>query len=148
MSSGTKQTISVSLPNEMIAWLDKEVNSQSLSSRSKAVRCCMNCVALDDVKMVITNEDYTSSKYQALDIELGSEQIDWLHKFTSKDFSQSKVIHSVVEACMKADESVVFRVIRCKLKVAECGGAQEVVDLLSKRYGENNVEIKEEIKLL
>ena len=144
--SGTKQTISLSLPPETIEWLDKAVISQSLSSRSKAVRCCVNCVALDDVKMAITNT--TSSNCQSLDLELGSEQIDWLNKNTSEDCSQSKVIQSVVEACMKADENVVFGVIRCKLKVAECEGAQEAVDLISKRHGGNNVEIKEEIKLV
>jgi hypothetical protein len=49
---------------------------------------------------------------------------------------------------MKADEDVVFGVIRCKSKVTTCDGAKEAIELLSKRYGENNVIVKEEIRLL
>ena len=154
MGSGQKHKLSISLPAKTIEWLDASVKSQALSSRSKAVRCCINCVAINDVKMVKYINDNTNvptSTYQTFDIELASEQVNWINSATSsiKGFSsQSKVIQSVAEACMNADEDLVFGVIRCKSKVTTCEGAQEAIDLLSERKGENNIKVKEEIKLL
>ena len=186
MSGSTKSTISVSLPTEMIDWLDVSTKSQSLPNQSKAVRCCINCIALGDVKMIIVDDDDDDDDddggkqsnnsicdYRAVNIELATEQVKWIDSIitrtgtgnnkegvteegttattttTTTIFSnQSEVVRSVIKACMKADEAVVFGVIRCKSKVTTCDGAKEAIDLLSKRYGEDNVIVKEEIRLL
>jgi len=163
-NTNTKQTLSVSLPSQMISWLEASTKSQSLPTQSKAVRCCVNCVALGDIDMITTADDSCYAVYQAVNIELASEQIKWIDSIiartgesdsiknttttTPTTFSnQSEVIRGVILACMKADEDIVFGVIRCKSKVISCDGAQEAVDLLRKRYGENNVHVKEEIQL-
>lgn len=182
MSGSTKSTISVSLPTEMIDWLDASTKSQSLPNQSKAVRCCINCIALGDVKTIIVDDDDDDDDdgdkqsnnsicdYRAVNIELATEQVKWIDSIitrtgtgnnkegvteegttatTTTIFSnQSEVVRSVIKACMKADEAVVFGVIRCKSKVTTCDGAKEAIDLLSKRYGEDNVIVKEEIRLL
>jgi Arc/MetJ-type ribon-helix-helix transcriptional regulator len=182
MSGCTKSTISVSLLTEMIDWLDVSTKSQSLPNQSKAVRCCINCIALGDAKITIVDDnddddddgDEQSNNsirdYQAVNIELATEQVKWIDSIitrtgtgdnkegvtgesttttTTMIFSnQSEVVRSVIKACMKADEAVVFGVIRCKSKVTTCDGAKEAIGLLSKRYGEDNVIVKEEIRLL
>jgi len=163
-NKNTKQTLSVSLPSQMISWLDASTKSRFLATQSKAVRCCVNCVALGDVDMIKTADDSCYAVYQAVNIELAPEQIKWIDSIktrtgesdsikntttTTATFSnQSEVVLGVIKACMKADEDVVFGVIRCKSKVISCDGALEAVDLLRKRYGENNVNVKEEIQLV
>eukprot|EP00536_Pseudo-nitzschia_multiseries_P009042 jgi/Psemu1/306254/fgenesh1_kg.244_\ len=87
--------------------------------------------------------------HRVVTIELASQQIDWVDSVASKKegSSQSEIIRSVLNACMDADEEVVFGVVRCKRKVTACEGAQDAVDLLGERYGKD-VKVKEEIKLL
>ena len=153
MSTGKKQTLSISLPTEMIDWLDSSAKSQSLPSQSKAVRCCVNCVALGDVDMIRESNDASavqSSNYQALNIELAIEQIEWVDSVCSKSegSSQSEVVRSVIKACMNAEADVVFGVVRCKSKVTACEGAQNAVASLTERNGANGVVVKEDIELL
>lgn len=172
-NTNTKQTLSVSLPSQMIRWLEAATKAHSLPTQSKAVRCCINCVALGDIDMSTTTADDESCDAvvdQAVTIELASEQIQWIESMilagtgerdslkntttttatpTTTFSNQSEVIRGVILACMKADEAVVFGVIRCKSKVLACEGAQEAVDLVRKRYGENNnVNVKEKIQLV
>jgi len=152
MSGGKKGTLSVSLPVDMIDWLDASAKAQAIPSRSKAVRCCLNCVALGDVKMVQEGDCASSVPIpdnQELSVELAPQQIDWVNSIVSKSegSDQSEVIRSVIKACVNADEEVVFGVVRCKSKVTACKGAQEAVALLGKKYGKDNVTVKEEIKL-
>ena len=103
---------------------------------------------------MIEDEDNTSVSqkfdYRATNIELATQQIKWVDSICSKSdgSSQSKVVRSVIKACMNAEEDVVFGVVRCKSKVTTCEGAQNAVDLLTERYGENGVVVKEEIELL
>ena len=153
MSSGKKQTLSVSLPAQMIDWLDASAKSRSLPSQSKAIRCCVNCVALGDVKMIEDDNDETAVpnvNYRALNIELASEQIEWVDSVcsNSEGSSQREVVRSVIKACMNSEADVVFGVVRCKSKVMACEGAQNAVDSLTERYGANGVVVKEEIELL
>jgi hypothetical protein len=153
MSSGKKQTLSVSLPGEMIDWLASSAKSHSLPSQSKAVRCCVNCVALGDVGMIEDTSDNSAipaSDYRDVDIELATQQLEWVNSVCSKNegSSPNEIMRSVITACMNADENVVFGVVRCKSKVVACEGAQTAVDSLTKRYGVNGVVVKEEIELL
>ncbi|VEU36885.1 unnamed protein product [Pseudo-nitzschia multistriata] len=153
MSSAKKITLSISLSAAIIEWLDASAKSQSLPSQSKVIRCCINCVALGDVKMTTDGNVSPSvcpSEYRTLNIEVAPQQIDWIDSVVSKieGSSQSEIIQSVLTSCMNADKDVVFGVVRCKSKVTACEGAQAVIDSLSKQYGKDNVEIKEEISLL
>ena len=153
MVRSKKQTVSISLPAEMIDWLDSSAKSQSLLSQSKAVRCCVNCVALGDVKMAGEINDADAVQihdYQAINVELASEQVQWVDSVVSSqtDWSQSEVVRLVVKACMNADADIVFGVVRCKSKVTECEGAQAAIDNLTIHSGASGVTVKEEIKLL
>ena len=154
MSSGKKETVAVSLPITVINWLDSSAKSHSLPSRSKAIRCCINCVAIGDVEMPRHNSEDKhaafASGHQAVDIELAAEQIKWMDRVccsSSEGSSRSEVLFSVIKVCMDADEAVVFGVVRCKTKVAACDGAQYAVDSLAKKYGSDGIVVKEEIKL-
>ena len=153
MSSGKKQTLLMSLPIEMIDWLNSSAESQSLSSYSKAARCCINCVAIGDVDMIeekSDEKDIETPDYRPLNIELATEQIKWVDSVCSKSegSNQSEVVRSVIKVCMNADEDVVFGVVRCKSKVVACKGAQSAADSLTERYGTGGVVVKEEIELL
>mmetsp|Transcript_7582 Transcript_7582/g.18561 ORF Transcript_7582/g.18561 Transcript_7582/m.18561 type:complete len:151 (+) Transcript_7582:122-574(+) len=150
MSSGKKQTLSLSLPAEMIDWLNSSAKSQSLPSSDKAARCCINCVALGDVVMIESRDSIERFDYRAVNIELAPEQIKWVDSICAKTegSSQSQVVRSVIKSCMNAEADVVFGVVRCKSKVTACEGAQNAVDTLTKRYGADRVVVKEEIELL
>ena len=141
----------------MIDWLDSSAKAHSLSSKSKAIRCCVNCVAIGDVDMgggvddKNSVVDISSSKCQSLEIELAPQQIEWVDSMCKNNdgsLSRSQVVGSAINACMNAEEDVVFGVVRCKMKVSECKGSQKAIEFLSKRYGENGVVVKEDIELL
>lgn len=156
MSSGKKERASFAIPVEMMQWLASSAESHSLKNPSKALRCCINCVALGDVEMEEENDDDCTRKfnYLMMDFELTTDQIKWVDNTFESLFAQkgeastSEVIRCVIGACMKAEESVVFGVVRCSSKVAACVGAQDAVDTLTKKYGADGVVVKEDIELL
>ena len=156
MSSGNKERVSFAIPVEMLQWLTASAESHSLKNPSKALRCCINCVALGDVEMIEENDDDVTLKFQYImtDFELTTDQIKWVDKtFESLcdqkgESSTSEVIRCVIGACMEADAGVVFGVVRCKSNVAACVGAQDAVDTMTKKYGADGVVVKEDIELL
>ena len=151
-----KQTLPINLPTSMIAWLRASTTSYDLSNESKAVRCCVNCVALGDVKF-IANADFFDKNddcQRTMDIELAMEQLEWIDTntcstttattttTTTTNFkNRNDVIRGVIAACMQAnDKAVVFGVIRCKSKVASCDGAKDAIAKLVSNRRSNNSE--------
>lgn len=136
-----KQTISLKLPSDVLDWLDSAAEAHSLPDKSKAARCCINCVALGDVVIEPPHgADSNDSDLQEVNIELATEQVDWLGNECdgSDEEDRSSVARRAIRACIKADKKVVFGVVRCKSKITACGGAQEAVDLLKEKYGEGS----------
>ena len=152
-----KQTLPINLSTSMIAWLRASTTSYDLSNESKAVRCCVNCVALGDVKF-IANADFFDKNddcQRTMDIELAMEQLEWIDTntcstttatttttTTTTNFkNRNDVIRGVIAACMQAnDKAVVFGVIRCKSKVASCDGAKIAIAKLVSNRRSNNSE--------
>ena len=80
---------------------------------------------------------------QSVDIELAAEQVVWLENRAGASATDAAgrtrigaVLQRILRACQNADKEEVFGVIRCKSKVAICGGAQDAVGVLEKKYGE------------
>ena len=136
-----KQSISLKLPRDVLKWLDSAAEAHSLPDKSKAARCCINCVALGDVTIAPPESGSKDVDVQEVHIELAMEQVGWLEKQcgdTDGD-DRSSVVRRAIRACIEADEKVVFGVVRCKSKVSVCEGAQKAVDLLKKKYGKQSI---------
>ena len=125
-----------------------------LSSTSKAMRCCINCVALEEKTQSSISKQPTDSNHDekilSKQIELSKEQMAWIETKQQHDISASKVAQRVVQACMELDEYTVFGIIRCKSSVAKCEGAQEAMKNISEKYGkkEEEVVVKENIDIV
>ena len=165
-------SIALALPQHQWQWLEQMSVKHKLSSSSKALRCCITCVALGDVDATATSTSTTSAPHSSLeedrspedqcakndhgdeiverDVELSEEQLAWLRQTTlqtSRRASLSESARRVIEACMDAEEYTVFGVIRCKSTIAKCEGAQEAVRNIQEKYGNEEVMVKENIDL-
>jgi len=146
MSSGKKKTFNFRLPSAQVDWLKRMAESHELPDISKAARCCINCAALGDVSPESFGAIHDDMEEMIeLDIDLGEEQIAWLMGKASgedKEEISNALIH-VITASMSADEQTVFGVVRCKLKINECEGAQEAVNRVEEKFG--TVQVQEEV---
>mmetsp|Transcript_44284 Transcript_44284/g.93046 ORF Transcript_44284/g.93046 Transcript_44284/m.93046 type:complete len:155 (-) Transcript_44284:553-1017(-) len=139
---GAYVEVSIALTQTQWDWLESMASKHKLSSCSKAMRCCINCVALGDAK------DAGSSSKNGVDcvtksVELSKEQVFWMETKQSNDAT------GVVRSCMEMDEYTVFGIIRCKKSIAECDGAQDAVRNIGEHYCKKNgeVEVKENIDI-
>ena len=134
-------------------WLENMATKHKLSSISKAIRCCINCVALEEKSQPSISKQYTDSHDEEIvskQIELSKEQIAWIDTKQQDGISASEVVQRVVQACMELDEYTVFGIIRCKSSVAKCEGAQEAMKNIGIKYGkkEEEVVVKENIDIV
>ena len=144
-------------------WLEGMASKHKLSSVSKAIRCCVNCVALGDANDAPASSGAIDSSIDSKNddddvtkqVELSDEQIFWLE--TKRiDHDQQKVegfnffSKEIIAPCMAMDEYVVFGVIRCKSSIAKCEGAQEAICNIGQQYNqkEGEVVVKENIDIL
>jgi len=124
-----------------------------LSSISKAIRCCINCVAPEGKSLSPISKQSTDSHDEeniSKQIELSKEQIAWIETKQQDSISASEVVQRVVQSCMELDEYTVFGIIRCKSSMAKCEGAQEAMKNIGKKYGqkEEEVVVKENIDIV
>ena len=124
-----------------------------LSSISKAIRCCINCVALEDKLQSLISKQSTDSHDEEgvpKQVELSKEQIAWIEIKQQDGIGASEVVQRVVRVCMELDEYTVFGIIRCKSSVAKCEGAQEAMKNIGIKYGkkEEEVVVKENIDIV
>ena len=134
-------------------WLENMATKHKLSSISKAIRCCINCVALEEKShSPISKQSIDSHDEEILSkqVELSKEQIAWIETKQQDSISASEVVQRVVQSCMELDEYTVFGIIRCKSSVAKCEGAQEAMKNVGIKYGkkEDEVVVKENIDIL
>lgn len=169
-NSGGKITVGLCLPSDIIVWLDRMAAAHKLPDRSKALRCCINCVAVGDLHLDTDDDDANASgksdggaaagahsaKEVEQPMELGSQQVDWLHQIANTTNNANKnndadatavvvalspLVKQVVRVCMrtKNNENLVFGVVRCKSRLSECAGAQGVVERLQEQNGTFNL---------
>ncbi|KAL9190553.1 hypothetical protein ACHAXT_000259 [Thalassiosira profunda] len=136
--------VPLTLTEPQWAWLDDMASKHKLSSTSKAVRCCINCVALGDVA---GDSPSTDEEGITKGVELSSEQLSWLR--TRRNEQGDAAERRVVQSCMNADEYTVFGVIRCKLSIRQCSGAKEAVKNIGEEFGQKaeEVTVKENIDI-
>mmetsp|Transcript_2753 Transcript_2753/g.4097 ORF Transcript_2753/g.4097 Transcript_2753/m.4097 type:complete len:146 (-) Transcript_2753:1660-2097(-) len=144
MSSG-KQSITLGFPRRIVQWLDDMVKAHSLPDRSKAIRCCINCVAMIGVDFS-RGHMRIDNVVEKVTVELAKEQMEWMQRNSESDASQSNTVVGVIQACQKMEEQTVFGVVRCKKKINECANAKVAVKRIEVKYGYTDVE--EEIKLM
>jgi hypothetical protein len=155
---GSYQRVKISLSRKQWEWLDDMASRHKLSSPSKAIRCCVNCVALDaeDVLPAGSKADgdscsSDSQEYISREVDLSEEQAAWLRARDNEGGDDLNLFFSkrVVAPCMAMEEYAVFGIIRCKKKVAECSGAQEAVKNIAEKFGrkEEEVVVKENIDI-
>ena len=137
----------LSLPSTQWQWLEKMTSDHKLSDISKAIRCCVTCVALGDAQMTINGDGdsksaavtTTNAAVVEKDVQLSKEQFQWL-KNSQQSQSMSQTLQNVVQACMATttSEYTVFGIIRCKSSIAKCNGAQEAVQNIISNFGAKN----------
>lgn len=164
-SSYTK--VPLSLTKQQWEWLENMTTKHKLSSMDKAIRCCVNCVALEGVNVNHTSAATTNSQ-QEIDsssininnrgeehiqqgiikqVGLSNEQLSWLDAKFQQNNGQG-VARRFIQSCMEMEEHKVFGIIRCKSSVAKCDGAQKSIDtIIAKQYGQKieEVVVKENI---
>lgn len=129
----------------MIEWLDNMVKAHSLPDRSKAIRCCINCVAMENMEfMEIQRKNF--HQVEEIKVELAKQQIEWIERNSGSDKSITIAVAGVIQACQSREEQDVFGIVRCKKKINECKDAQVAVKRIEQKYGHAKVE--EEIQIL
>ena len=140
--------VPLDLTQQQWEWLEDMATKHKLPSMSKAVRCCINCVALGgDIAKDEANISSVQSKNNddegatvTKSVELSTEQVVWM-KNKQKDATSAS---AVVQSCMEMEEYTVFGIIRCKTSIAECGGAQDAVRNIGEKFGKNDGEVEVE----
>ena len=136
-------------------WLEDMATKHKLSSMSKAVRCCINCVALEDAADSLSSTDTTFESEQAeqhsiaKQVELSTEQQSWLET-KQKENNNEHVVQRMIQSCMETDEYTVFGIIRCKSSIAKCCGSLEARKNIGEKYDqkEDEVVVKENIEIM
>lgn len=161
-SSYTRVRLALSRPQW--AWLEEMVSKHKLPSTSKAIRCCVNCVALGDAAAAndATNDDNdngwdgSATTIETREVQLSGEQLAWLEtrrgvrmRREGND-GEGLLERKLVASCMAQDEYTVFGIVRCKTSIAKCEGAKEAVKNIGERYHrqqEEAVVVKENIDI-
>mmetsp|Transcript_4633 Transcript_4633/g.8299 ORF Transcript_4633/g.8299 Transcript_4633/m.8299 type:complete len:166 (-) Transcript_4633:265-762(-) len=152
---GAYTEVSLVLAKQQWEWLEDMATKHKLPSISKAMRCCINCVALeiDDANAKQQHhqpsekgccQSSTNNMHEDVDVTklvgLSREQVIWME-------SKQNDAVSVVRHCMEMEEFDVFGIIRCKTSIAKCEGAHDAVRNISEKYGKEEVEVKENIDI-
>ena len=126
-------------------WLESMATKHKLSSLSKAVRCCVNFAALENIQLADKSTAFDGEDGIEKQIELSHEQITWIARW-----EESNVTMRLIKSCMATDEYTVFGIIRCKSSVAKCEGAQLAILNIGEKFGkkEKEVVVKENIDIL
>ncbi|KAL7544136.1 hypothetical protein ACHAWF_007523 [Thalassiosira exigua] len=149
------------------AWLETMAKKHNLSSPSKAVRICVNCVATDYANHLpwIGSFEHEQSMTFVLSeeqrkegpaFELAQQQVEWIDSvryagsYPDVHLHRALFLCKIIEQCMDMDEYTVFGIIRCKSAISKCKGAQEAVQKVAEQFskGAGEVEFKEDIDLM
>lgn len=124
-------------------WLESMATKHKLSSLSKAVRCCVNYIALENIQLA---DEFDGEDGIEKQIELSHGQLTWLARWEESNLVAMRLIKS----CMATDEYIVFGIIRCKSSIAKCEGAKEAMQTIGEKFGKRDEEVvvKENIDIL
>jgi len=145
MTTTKYPTLRISLPPPQWKWLEKKASDYKLSNVSKAIRCCVTCVALGDAPLVASAEVLGDLGQNTVEknINLSPEQLQWIEaeKKNHGVLSASRFLQRIVGTCMtEVTEYIVFGVIRCKSTIAKCDGAQEAVMNIKCKFQDNEAK--------
>eukprot|EP00578_Thalassiosira_sp_NH16_P029193 CAMPEP_0181104430 /NCGR_PEP_ID=MMETSP1071-20121207/15424_1 /TAXON_ID=35127 /ORGANISM="Thalassiosira sp., Strain NH16" /LENGTH=338 /DNA_ID=CAMNT_0023187629 /DNA_START=111 /DNA_END=1127 /DNA_ORIENTATION=- len=136
-----------------------------LPDASKALRCCINCLALGDASADDDHDDDGDNdgssttnnganedlKGVPRDVKLSKDQLAWLEtkRNESNGHDGAAAEGRMVQSCMAMDEYTVFGIVRCKSSIAKCEGVQQAIRNIGGRHGlvEDEVVVKENIDL-
>mmetsp|Transcript_28153 Transcript_28153/g.51973 ORF Transcript_28153/g.51973 Transcript_28153/m.51973 type:complete len:166 (-) Transcript_28153:373-870(-) len=143
--------VPLDLTQQQWEWLEDMSTKHKLPSMSKAVRCCINCVAsrgdIAKDEAIISSGQSTNNDDEGATVEkfveLSTEQLVWMKN------KQKDALRVVVQSCMEMEEYTVFGIIRCKTSIAACGGAQDAVRNIGEIFGKNDgdVEVEENVDI-
>ncbi|KAL7553307.1 hypothetical protein ACHAWF_016583 [Thalassiosira exigua] len=146
---GDYAQVSIELTEQQWRWLEEMATKHKLSSSSKALRCCVNCIALGDADLGERGAASESGNAERAtkSVELSKEQFVWLES-KRKEHGQG-VAQTMLQSCMSVEECTVFGVIRCKKSIAQCDGAQSAVKNIREQFcqKEEDVVVKENIDI-
>lgn len=116
-----------------------------LSNVSKAIRCCVTCIALGDAQLAASAEVLGDLGQNSVEknINLSPEQLQWIEaeKKSHGVLSSSRFLQLIVGTCMtEVTEYIVFGVIRCKSTIAKCDGAQEALRNIKCKLQDNEAK--------
>jgi len=142
--------VPLTLTSTQWEWLENMASKHKLSSMSKAVRCCINCVVLgdaDDECHVQSTYGSDSEECITKQVELSQEQLTWLE--AKQKEGGSELARKLIQTCMNMDEYEVYGIIRCKTSIAKCEGAQQAILNIGEQYNQqkNEVVVKENIDI-
>lgn len=135
-------SISISLSAHQWEWLEQMTSKHNLRSVSKALRICITCVAMGDVKAGLHNA-IPESNFMQRQIQLSPQQLQYIRTNYS---NTSQAIQLVVSGCSVADEYTVFGVVRCKSSITKCEGASDAILDIAQRYDKNAGDVMENAK--
>lgn len=118
---GDKLLCKVWLQKKAVLWLKSMMNIHNLCDISKTIRCCVTCVATENIREGTDVEN--SAEYEEISITLANQQMFWAKGQVNEECSFSDVLNGVINACMGLDDKFVFGVVRCKTKISQCKGA-------------------------
>ncbi len=127
-------------------WLDSMAKKHSLSSPDKALRCCLDCIFVDDINMAECPIEFFKGDRVEKTVQLYPDQKTWLEKWASGCDGTSPP--TLVRSCEEADENVVFGVIRCRTKISQCDEAMEALNRIKGQNKGKEVEVREDIDIL
>ena len=149
-------------------WLASMSEKHRLSNPSKALRCCVNCVASDYSRhepWIASFEREHSGTHTLSDeereegpaFELARQQMEWIDGMRCEDGHPDIVLHRalllrrIVDHCQnQLDEDAVFGVMRCKSSLSRCEGARRAVKDIAELSAneEGDVEVRENLDLV
>jgi hypothetical protein len=139
------QSISINLPTPQWEWLQAMMYKHKLNDVSKAVRVCITCVAVGDAVVSDMDRHITqqSKEMKEESVQLSLEQLDYIQNYHN---NLSEGIRHTINACKSTDEYTVFGVVRCKSSISKCGGAQDAVADIEKRFDLDREEVMRDVK--
>ncbi len=122
-------------------------SDHKLSNVSKAIRCCVTCVAIGDAQVVVSKilaEKGQNTVERSVNLSPEQLQLVEAEKNSHGVSSASCFLQHIVGTCMtEVTEYTLFGVIRCKSTILKCNGAKEAVRNIKFKFGNSEAKSDE-----
>ena len=135
------KSILINLPTNQWELLEKMTSEHNLKNVSKALRICITCVAMGDVKVGLHHKKISESNCIQREIQLSSQQLQYIQ---TNFIGASEAIQRITLGCSNTDEYTVFGVVRCKSTITKCRGALDAVLDIGNRYDRDTEEVMQD----